>query len=122
MIFTTTSTIEGHEVERYLGVLFGDAVLGMNVFKDILGGIRDLVGGRAGTWEREMAAARDAALSDLLERAKAAGADAVLGIDIDYEMVGANGSMMMVTASGTAVKLKGTTAPPAAGPWARPTA
>jgi len=118
MIFTTTSTIEGREVEQYLGILFGDTVLGMNIFRDLLGGLRDIVGGRSGSWEREVAGARDAALSELLERAKATGADAVLGINIDYEVVGANGSMMMVTASGTAVKLK--PAPGGAGPWTRP--
>ena len=124
MIFTTTSTIQGREVERYLGVVFGDAVLGVNMFKDILGGLRDLVGGRSGTYERELGAARDTALANLTEQARAVGADAVIGIDFDYEVLGTNNGMLMVTASGTAVALKplaGGTAPGAgASTWTRP--
>jgi len=114
MIFTTTNGVEGREVDRYLGVVFGDAVLGVNVFKDLLGGLRDLIGGRSGTYERELGSARDTALAALQEQARAVGADAVLGIDIDYEVLGSNNGMLMVSASGTAVKLK-----PIAGqaPW-----
>lgn len=106
MIFTTTDRIEGRPVETYLGVAFGDAVVGVNVFRDMFASIRDIVGGRSGSYEKELTGARNAALSDLLERARDMGADAVLGIDIDYETVGNNGSMLMVTASGTAVKLR----------------
>lgn len=124
MIFTTTSTIQGREVERYLGVVFGDAVLGVNLFKDLLGGLRDMVGGRSGTYERELGAARDTALANLTEQARAVGADAVIGIDFDYEVLGANNGMLMVTASGTAMTLKGGAGAAPAGqgsPWGRPT-
>jgi uncharacterized protein YbjQ (UPF0145 family) len=120
MIFSTTSTIQGREVDRYLGIVFGDAVLGINVFKDLLGGLRDIVGGRSGTYERELGAARDTAMSALTEQARAVGADAVIGIDIDYEVLGSGNGMLMVSASGTAVTLKGGAAAPAAGPWTRP--
>lgn len=122
MILSTTSTIQGREVERYLGVVFGDAVLGVNVFKDLLGSLRDIVGGRSGTYERELGAARDTAMEGLLAQAQSLGADAVIGIDIDYEVLGQNNGMLMVSASGTAVALKGAAAAaePAAGPWTRP--
>jgi uncharacterized protein YbjQ (UPF0145 family) len=118
MIFTTTSRIEGREIETYLGVVFGDAIVGVNVFRDMFASIRDIVGGRSGSYEKEMTGARDAALSDLLAQAEEAGADAVVGIDIDYETVGSNGSMLMVTASGTAVKLRPLAA--AGSPWTAP--
>lgn len=121
MIYATTSTIQGREVEAYLGVVFGDAVLGVNVFKDLFASIRDVVGGRSGTYERELGNARDTAMAALTEQARALGADAILGIDIDYEVLGSNNGMLMVSASGTAVRLKGGAgAAPAAGPWARP--
>ena len=120
MIFTTTNGVEGREVERYLGVVFGDAVLGVNFFKDILGGLRDIVGGRSGTYERELGSARDTALANLSQQAAAAGADAVIGIDIDYEVLGTNNGMLMVSASGTAVKLRPAAGAPATGPWGRP--
>ncbi len=119
MIFTTTATVEGREIDRYLGIVFGDAVLGVNVFKDLLGGLRDLVGGRSGTYERELGAARDAALSNLTEQARAAGADAVVGIDIDYEVLGSNNGMLMVSASGTAVVLKPLAGAGVGSPWAQ---
>lgn len=120
MIYATTSTLQGREVEAYLGIVFGDSVLGVNVFKDLLGGLRDIVGGRSGTYERELGAARDAAMQNLTAQAEALGADAILGIDMDYEVLGSNNGMLMVTASGTAVRLK----PQAGGgsPWARPPA
>ncbi|NGM18795.1 heavy metal-binding domain-containing protein [Roseomonas stagni] len=121
MIFTTTSTVEGREVDRYLGVVFGDAVLGVNVFKDLLGGLRDIIGGRSGTYERELGSARDTALANLSQQAAAVGADAVVGIDIDYEVLGSNNGMLMVSASGTAVKLKPAAGSGSAGasPWGR---
>jgi uncharacterized protein YbjQ (UPF0145 family) len=106
MIFATTSTLQGREVEAYLGVVFGDTVLGVNVFKDFMAGLRDIVGGRSGTCERELGAARDAAIANLARQAESLGADAVIGIDIDYEVLGANNGMLMVSASGTAVRLK----------------
>ena len=121
MIYATTSTLQGREVEAYLGIVFGDAVLGVNVFKDLLGGLRDLVGGRSGTYERELGAARDTAMQNLTMQAQSLGADAILGIDMDYEVLGANNGMLMVTASGTAVRLKPLAgAAPDASPWTRP--
>ena len=121
MIFTTTNNVQGREVERYLGVVFGDAVVGVNIFKDLLGGLRDIVGGRSGTYERELGSARDTALANLTEQARALGADAVIGIDFDYEVLGTSNGMLMVSASGTAVLLKPDSgAAPASGPWARP--
>ncbi len=122
MLFTTTGTVQGREIESYLGVVFGDAVLGVNVFKDLLGGLRDMIGGRSGTYERELGAARDAAMQALMAQAQGLGADAVVGIDIDYEVLGSNNGMLMVSASGTAVRLRAdATVAPAGGPWgARP--
>jgi uncharacterized protein YbjQ (UPF0145 family) len=116
MIYATTSSIQGREVEAYLGVVFGDAVLGVNVFKDLFASVRDIVGGRSGTYERELANARDQAMTALTAQAQALGADAIIGIDIDYEVLGSNNGMLMVSASGTAVRLK----PAAGGPWAHP--
>ncbi|MCC7283491.1 MAG: heavy metal-binding domain-containing protein [Acetobacteraceae bacterium] len=106
MIFTTTDRIDGREVETYLGVVFGDAIVGVNVVRDMFASIRDIVGGRSGSYEKELMGARDVALAELMERAQAIGADAVIGIDIDYEAVGHNGSLLMVAASGTAVRLR----------------
>lgn len=105
MIYATTSTIQGREVEAYLGVVFGDAVLGVNVFKDFFASIRDVVGGRSGTYERELGNARDTAMAALTEQARALGADAIIGIDIDYEVLGADNGMLMVCVSGTAVSI-----------------
>ena len=106
MIFATTSVIQGREVEAYLGVVFGDTVLGGNVLKDFMAGLRDIVGGRSGTYEKELGAARDSAMANLARQAESLGADAVLGIDIDYEVLGTNNGMLMVSVSGTAVRLK----------------
>ena len=102
MLLTTTSTIEGSQIQ-YLGVVSGEAILGANIFKDFFAGIRDIVGGRSGTYERELGAARKIALDELSEAAKRLGANAVVGVDLDYEVIGPNGSMLMVSASGTAV-------------------
>jgi uncharacterized protein YbjQ (UPF0145 family) len=126
MLYATTSTIQGQEIEAYLGIVFGDAVLGVNVFKDLFASLRDVVGGRSGTYERELGNARDTALMALTEQARSLGADAVIGIDIDYEVLGSNNGMLMVSASGTAVRLRGgaaaagAAAVPAGGPWSRP--
>lgn len=117
MIFSTTSSIEGREVEGYLGIVFGDAILGVNVFKDILGSLRDVFGGRSATYERELANARTTAMNALAANAQAVGADAVIGLKMDYEVLGANNGMLMVTASGTAVRLRGGAAPGAPRPW-----
>ena len=103
MILSTTPTLEGKTIREYRGIVVGEAILGANIFKDLFAGIRDLVGGRSGTYERELQRARDIALKELAERAQEMGANAVVGIDIDYEVVGQNGSMLMVSISGTAV-------------------
>jgi uncharacterized protein YbjQ (UPF0145 family) len=101
---TTTPTVEGRSISAYLGVIAGEAILGANVFKDLFAGIRDIVGGRSGAYEEELRKAREIAMSELTDAANRLGADAVVGVDIDYETVG-QGSMLMVTVSGTAVKL-----------------
>ena len=103
MIVTTTPSIEGKRITRYCGVIAGEAILGANIFKDLFAGIRDIIGGRSGAYEKELARAREIAFEELRERAAALGANAVVGIDIDYEVVGQNGSMLMVSISGTAV-------------------
>ena len=119
MIYSTTGHIEGREVDAYLGVVFGDAVLGVNVLKDLLSGLRDIVGGRSGTYERELGTARDTAMATLTEQARGVGADAIIGIDLDYEVLGSNNGMLMVCASGTAVRLKPAGGTTQAGPWSR---
>ncbi|WP_425667355.1 heavy metal-binding domain-containing protein [Vibrio tubiashii] len=106
MIKTTTSVVEGRPVQDYLGVVVGEAILGANIFKDMFGAIRDVVGGRSGAYEREMGRAREIAFQDMESRARELGADGIVGIDIDYEVIGSGGSMMMVSVSGTAVKFK----------------
>ena len=104
MIMTTTPSIEGRTISAYLGIVTGEAILGANIFKDLFAGIRDIVGGRSGAYEQELAKARAIALEEMTEVAASLGADAIVGIDLDYETVG-GGSMLMVTASGTAVRL-----------------
>ncbi len=105
MIITTTPAIEGRPVRDYLGVVTGEVIVGANIFKDLFAGIRDIVGGRAGTYESTLRNARREAFRELEMEAADRGADAVIGIDIDYEVVGQGGSMLMVSVSGTAVKL-----------------
>ena len=103
VIVTTTPSVEGRAITRYLGVVTGEAILGANIFKDIFAGIRDIVGGRSATYERELRRAREMAMAEVQQAAVEMGANAVVGIDIDYETVGTNASMLMVTVSGTAV-------------------
>ncbi len=105
MLLTTTPSIDGQTIQRYLGVVTGEAILGANLFKDLFAGIRDLVGGRSGTYERELQKARDIAMQELTDRAAELGANAVVGIDIDYEVLGQANGMLMVAVSGTAVLL-----------------
>lgn len=107
MIVTTTNTIDGQPVQQYLGLVSGEAILGANIFKDLFAGIRDIVGGRSAAYEKELRKAQDIALTELKQRASEMGANAVIGVDLDYETVGQNGSMLMVSASGTAVVLGG---------------
>ena len=105
MIMTTTPTIEGRNITEYRGVVFGEVITGVNFIKDFAASIREFVGGRSGSYEDELLNARNQAMRELEERAYKVGADAVVGIDIDYEVLGQSNSMLMVTASGTAVKL-----------------
>lgn len=106
MILTTTSVIEGKTVREYRGIVTGEAILGANIFRDFFAGIRDIVGGRSGAYEKELQKARDVALGEMSDSARSLGANAVVGIDLDYEVVGQNGSMLMVTACGTAVQIR----------------
>lgn len=105
MILTTTPTVDGRKIEAYLGIVAGEAIVGANIFKDLFAGIRDIVGGRSAAYEDELRKARDIAMQEIAENAKLLGANAVVGIDLDYEVIGSGGSMLMVSASGTAVKL-----------------
>lgn len=105
MILTTGTTVEGRRVEAYLGIVFGEAIVGANLFRDLFAQIRDIVGGRSGAYEAELRRARELALKEMEEEARRLGADAVIGVDIDYEVLGSGNSMLMVTASGTAVRL-----------------
>jgi uncharacterized protein YbjQ (UPF0145 family) len=100
---TTTPTVEGKRITRYCGIVAGEAILGANLFKDLFAGIRDLVGGRSATYERELQRARDIALTELQQHAQELGANAVVGVDLDYEVLGQGNGMLMVSASGTAV-------------------
>ncbi|AFJ47630.1 heavy metal-binding domain-containing protein [Shimwellia blattae] len=106
MQFSTTPSLEGHTIVEYCGVVTGEAILGANIFKDFFAGVRDIVGGRSGAYEKELRKAREIAFRELEEQAKDLGADAVVGIDIDYETVGKEGSMLMVSVTGTAVKTR----------------
>jgi uncharacterized protein YbjQ (UPF0145 family) len=105
MILSTTNTIEGKKIVSYQGIVVGEAVMGANVFKDIFASIRDIVGGRSGSYENELTKARKIAFDEIAQEAKMMGANAVVGIDIDYETVGSQGSMLMVSINGTAVKV-----------------
>ena len=103
MILSTTPQIEGHTIREYKDVVTGETIIGANFFRDFLAGIRDIVGGRSGSYEKVLAEAKDTSMQEMMQRAQAMGANAIVGIDIDYETVGANGSMLMVATSGTAV-------------------
>jgi len=105
MIVTTTNVIEGRTISSYKGIVFGESIIGANIFKDFLAGIRDIVGGRSGSYEGVMVEARENALREMEQRAAAMGANAIIGVDLDYEVLGAQNGMMMVTCSGTAVTL-----------------
>ena len=103
MIVTTTNNIEGKKVTRYLGIVSGEAIIGANIVKDFFAGIRDIVGGRSGAYEEGLREAKDIALREMEQQAAALGANAILAVDLDYETLGSNSSMLMVSASGTAV-------------------
>ena len=102
MIVTSTPSVEGHPIAEYRGIVVGEAILGANVFRDLFAGITDIIGGRSGAYEQSLAEARDTALSELEDRARDKGANAVVGVDLDYEVIN---NMLMVSASGTAVVL-----------------
>jgi uncharacterized protein YbjQ (UPF0145 family) len=105
MIVTTTPSIEGRKIGTYLGIVTGEAIMGANIFKDIMATVRDVVGGRSQAYEEELIRAKDIALQEMTERARTLGADAIVGVDLDYEVLGQGNSMLMVSTSGTAVKL-----------------
>ena len=101
MVLTTTHSVEGRKVIRYLGIVTGDAIMGANIFKDLFAGVRDIVGGRAGAYEKQLIRAKEMALSEMKERAEQLGANAIVGVNLDYETL--KGTMLMASASGTAV-------------------
>ena len=106
MLVTTTHNVEGKRILEYKGLVAGEAILGANLFRDLFASIRDIVGGRAGSYEKVLNDARKTAISEMTDKAEQLGANAVIGVDIDYETVGTNGSMLMVTAAGTAVRIE----------------
>ncbi|WP_373512000.1 heavy metal-binding domain-containing protein [Persicitalea sp.] len=103
MLIITTSNIEGKNITKYIGIVNGEAIIGANIVKDFFAGIRDVVGGRAGAYEQGLREAKSIALREMSEQAERLGANAVIGVDLDYEAIGPNGSMLMVSANGTAV-------------------
>lgn len=107
MILTTTSHVDGRQVTRYHGIVTSEVILGANIFRDLFAGVRDIVGGRSGSYEKPLRDARRTALDELEAEARDLGANGVIGIDFDYEVIGKNGSMLMVSASGTAVTISG---------------
>ncbi len=106
MITTTTPNIEGKQIAGYLGIVTGEAIMGANIFRDFLAGIRDIIGGRAGAYEDKLVNARETALREMESEAAERGANAVVGVDIDYEVLGEGNGMLMVSVSGTAVKIR----------------
>lgn len=106
MIITTTQSLEGKQIDTYLGLVFGEVVAGVNFIKDFAAGLSNFFGGRSGSYEEELIAARQQAIAEMEERARAMGADAVIGVDIDYEVLGTDNGMLMVSVSGTAVLLR----------------
>ncbi len=107
MLVTTTHSVEGKKVKQYFGLVSGEAIMGANIFKDIFAGIRDIVGGRSAAYEKELRKAKDIAVAEMMQAAQAMGANAVIGVDLDYETIGGgSGNMLMVSASGTAVVIE----------------
>jgi uncharacterized protein YbjQ (UPF0145 family) len=105
MLLSTTSLVEGRPVTRYIAIVTGEAIIGANIFRDLFATVRDIVGGRSATYERALSEARETALKEMQDRAQQLGANAVIGVDLDYEVLGQNNGMLMVSASGTAVIL-----------------
>lgn len=106
MIITTTPSVDGKKISQYLGIVTGEAIMGANMFKDLFASITDILGGRSGAYEKELIRAKDIALEEMQDRAQSVGANAIVGVDLDYEVLGRNNSMLMVSASGTAVKVE----------------
>jgi uncharacterized protein YbjQ (UPF0145 family) len=106
MLVLTTHSVEGRKITRYLGIVSGEAILGANIFKDFFAGIRDIVGGRSAAYEGELRKAKDIAIMEMTQQAQSMGGNAVIGVDLDYETIGSSGSMLMVSASGTAVVIE----------------
>lgn len=106
MILTTTNTLDNKPIKEYLGIVTGETIIGANIFKDLFAGIRDIVGGRSGSYEKVLREAKDIAIKEMKDNAMRLGADGIVGIDLDYETVGSHGGMLMVTASGTAVRFE----------------
>ncbi len=106
MLITTTSTVEGKKIIKYIGLVNGEAIIGSNFVKDFFAGIRDVVGGRAGAYEQGLREAKSIAIREMMEQAQRLGANAVIGVDLDYQTIGSNGAMLMVSANGTAVQLE----------------
>ena len=106
MILTTTPSVEGKQIRDYLGVVAGEAILGANLFKDLFANLRDIVGGRSATYEKELRRAREVAFEEIREEGRRLGANAIVGIDLDYEVLGQNNGMLMVSISGTAVVIE----------------
>ena len=103
MILTTTPNIDGYQIREYKGIVTGETIIGANIFKDFMAGIRDIVGGRSASYEKVLREAKDTSMMEMIQRAQAMGANAIVGIDIDYETIGETSSMLMVSTSGTAV-------------------
>lgn len=106
MLITTTNSVEGKKIVKYYGLVTGEAILGANIFKDLFAGIRDIVGGRSAAYEKELKQAKDIAIQEMVDQARLMGGNAVIAVDLDYETVGQSGSMLMVSASGTAVTIE----------------
>lgn len=106
MLITTTNNLEGKKIVKYLGLVTGEAIMGANLFKDFFAGIRDIVGGRSSAYEKELRQAKDIALKEMQDQAIVLGGNAVIAVDLDYETIGQGGSMLMVTASGTAIVME----------------
>jgi uncharacterized protein YbjQ (UPF0145 family) len=106
MLITTTNTVEGKRITQYYGLVSGETIIGANIIKDIFASITDIVGGRSGTYERTLREAKDTALQEMTQEAQRFGANAIIGVDLDYETLGSGGSMLMVTACGTAVRIE----------------
>jgi uncharacterized protein YbjQ (UPF0145 family) len=103
MLMSTTTALDGRPISRYIGIVTGEAIIGANVFRDMFAAVRDIVGGRSATYERALAEAREVALGEMQKRAEELGANAIVGVDLDYEVLGQNNGMLMVSCSGTAV-------------------